>query len=236
MTGSLRVVFIVLTLSSLVALPRCERPDNGATNLVGAKYVAYRRTLQDFEVRAYVLVADPGPDGYMQTENKLTSVTNSLSNGQRLDFAVSVLATYNGVLKQAAEEMDDHLEKLKDAGLAVIEAVHRLPRASQPSKIESDADSLVDTADMLASSLHSALEVRKKLLKEVIDEKGNVAGVFARRIRQKDQDDWPRIQGELKEEFNELNQRKEQMRRDYAAFKGEARIAVDFDDTNPTAR
>jgi hypothetical protein len=63
-----------------------------------------------------------------------------------------------------------------------------------------------------------------------------VAGVFARRIRQKDQDDWPRIQGELKEKFIEFNQRKEQLRRDYAAFKGEARIAVDFDDANPPAR
>ncbi len=215
MTGSLRVVSIVLTMSLLVALPRCERRDKSASELVGAKYVAYRRTLQDFEVRAYVLVVDPGPDGCMQTENKLTNVTNSLSNGQRLDFAVSVLATYNGVLKQAAEEMDDHLEKLKDAGLAVIEAVHRLPVGSRPEyagKVESDASSLVDTADKLASRLHTCKEVRQSLLQDVIDMKGNVRGVFAQRIALGKADDWPKLQAGLTEQFDRFQQQKEQLR------------------------
>ena len=129
-TCSLRVVLIVLTISSLVALPRCEPRDKSATDLVGAKYVAYRKTLLDFEVRAYVLVVDPGPGGYLETENKLINVSNSLSNAQRLTSAMSVLATYNGSLKQAADEMDDHLEKLRNANLAVIEAVHRLPGGS----------------------------------------------------------------------------------------------------------
>jgi hypothetical protein len=207
-TGSVRFLLIVLTISSLVALPCCERRDKSATDLVGAKYVAYRRTLQDFEVRAYVLVVDPGPDGYMQTENKLTNVTNSLSNGQRLDSAVSVLATYNGVLKQAAEEMDAHLEKLKDAGLAVIEAVHRLPRASQPSKVETDANSLVDTADKLASSLHTCKDVRQRLLQDIIDMKGDVRGVFAQRVALGKADEWPKLQAGRTEQFDRFQQQK----------------------------
>jgi hypothetical protein len=235
-TGSLRVVLIVLSISSLVALPRCERRDKSATDLVGAKYVAYRKTLLDFEVRAYVLVADPGPGGYMQTENKLINVTSSLSNDQRLNSALSVLGTYNGALKQAADEMDDHLEKLKDSDLAVIEAVHRLPRASQPSKIESDANSLVDTADKLASSLHICKDVRQRLLQDIIDMKGDVRGVFARRVALGKADEWPKLQAGLTEQFDRFQQQKEQLRKDYAAFKGESGVTIDFDDASPPAR
>jgi hypothetical protein len=235
-SGSLRVVLIVLTLSSLVALPRCERRDKSATDLVGAKYVAYRKTLLDFEVRAYVLVADPGPGGYMETENKLINVSNSLSNDQRLTFAQGVLGTYNGALKQAAQEMDDYLEKLKDAGLAVIEAVHRLPRASQPSKVETDANSLVDTADKLASNLHTCKDVWQRLLQDIIDMKGDVRGVFAQRVGLGKADEWPKLQAGLTEQFDRFQQQKEQLRKDYAAFKGETGVTVDFDDANPPSR
>jgi hypothetical protein len=235
-TGSLRAALIVLTISSLVALPRCEWRDKSATNLVGAKYVAYRKALLDFEVRAYALAADPGPGGYMETENKLINVTNSLSNNQRLTFALSVLGTYNGALKQVAEEMDDHLEKLKDANLAVIEAVHHLPGVSQPSKVESDASSLVDTADKLASHLHTCKDVRQKMLQDIIDMKGNVRGVFARRVALGKADEWPKLQASLTEQFDRFQQQKEQLRKDYAAFKGETGVTADFDDANPPAR
>jgi hypothetical protein len=230
---------LVLVLSLLGPLMSCARFNAESENRVGTQYVAYRHALQDFEVSAYALAMDPGPGGYMETENKMVDIANSLSNKQRLDSAQIVLQAYEGPLKNVAGEMDNRLDRLKDAGLNLIEAVHRLPeRVRQPfgTRIEEGSSVLSDDSDKLAGSLHSALEVRKKLLKEVIDEKGNVAGVFARRIRQKDQDDWPRIQGGLKEKFNEFNQRKEQLRRDYAAFKGEARIAVDFDDANPPAR
>ena len=70
---------------------------------------------------------------------------------------------------------------------------------------------------------------------QLVAEKGNVAAVFGRRIRQKNRDDWPKLQAAMKEEFDRFNQRKEQLRRDYAAFKGETGIAIDFDDSSASA-
>ena len=66
--------------------------------------------------------------------------------------------------------------------------------------------------------------------------KGDVRAVFARRVAPGAADDWPRLQAGLTEQFDRFQQGKEQLRKDYAAFKGEVGLTVDFDDTNLPTR
>jgi len=49
-------------------------------------------------------------------------------------------------------------------------------------------------------------------------------------------DEWLKLQACLTEQFDRFQQQREQLRKDYAAFKGETGVTVDFDEANQPAR